>query len=109
MLFRSVSFNGVGNAQPLIGTGQISYTQVGYLLPKMKDHGQLMPYGIFTYKKFDKLNAATTQFDIGLNYFLNGHNAKITAQYSLRPIVDKTTLEQNSMKGEFILQTHIFL
>jgi hypothetical protein len=104
----TVSFNGVGNAQPTLGTGQIAYAQVGYLLPKM-EKGQLMPYATFTYKNFERLNGATTQFDLGLNYFLNGHNAKITAQYGMRPIIDKTTLEQSGMKGEFILQTHIFL
>jgi hypothetical protein len=52
----TITYNGVGNAQPTIGTGDVWYTQVGYLLPKMGDKGQLMPYGTFTYKKFDKLN-----------------------------------------------------
>jgi hypothetical protein len=42
-----------------------------------------------------------------MNYLLNGHQAKITLQYSNRPLYQNFL--RNGSAGEFILQTHIFL
>ncbi len=104
----AASLAGGGNAQPTLGTGIISYTQVGYALPKLKNGTQFMPYVTTTFKSFERLNDPSVQFDLGLNYFVTGHNAKITLQYSTRPIYT-TAGDKDGSKGEFILQTHIFL
>ena len=101
---------GPGNLQPMIGTGTIWYTQAGILLPNAneKPKVRIQPFAAYTYKNFDALEKASNQFDIGTNFFLDGHHAKITAQYSNRPIytaVDKI----DSYKGEFLLQLHIYL
>jgi hypothetical protein len=104
----SRTFNGPGNAQPLIGTGDIAYIQTGYLFPKLKNSTQLMPYATVAYKNFERLDDPSVQFDIGVNYFINGHNAKITLQYSRRPLYEPSGA-LNGGKGEFILQSHIFL
>lgn len=106
------SFSGAGNLQPTIGTGSIWYTQVGYKLPNMKNGSSFMPYITTTYKDFERLNGSSFQYDLGLNYFLSGHNAKITLQYSNRPIYKLGTgssIDRDGSKGEFIIQTHIFL
>lgn len=105
------SWAGGGNLQPTIGTGNIWYTQVGYLLPKLKNGTAFMPYATFTQKNFDRIGKASGQYDFGMNYFINGHNAKITLQYSSRPVYKTVNgnPERNGSKGEFILQTHIFL
>lgn len=105
------SWAGGGNMQPTIGTGTIWYTQVGYLLPKLKNGTAFMPYATFTYKNFDRIGKASGQFDLGMNYLINGHNAKITLQYSTRPVYKTVNggPERNGSKGEFILQTQIFL
>jgi len=100
--------NGIGNAQPTIGTGLISYTQFGYLLPKLNNGAQFMPYVTLTYKDFEALQDASTQFDLGLNYFLSGHHAKLTLQYANRPIFAQDGTRDGSA-GEIVLQTHIFL
>ena len=44
------SQNGPGNAQPTVGTGNIFYSQTGFLLPKsiLGDHGRLQPFGALT-------------------------------------------------------------
>lgn len=102
------TFNGGGNAQPTIGTGTIWYTQMGYGLPKLKKGDIFMPYVNTTYKDFERLNDASLQFDFGLNYFMNQHHAKITLQYSTRPIYDLNLNRQES-RGEWILQTQVFL
>lgn len=109
----NTSWAGGGNLQPTLGTGTIWYTQAGLLLPKLKNGTAFMPYVTFTYKDFERIGKASGQYDLGLNYFINGHNAKVTLQYSNRPVykfpATGTTPERNGSKGEVILQTHIFL
>lgn len=103
------SQNGPGNAQPTVGTGNIFYSQTGFLMPKsiLGDHGRLQPFGAFTYKDFDYFDESTFQYDLGINYYLNGHQAKITLQYSTRPVFENFI--KSGSASEFILQTHLFL
>ena len=109
--------SGPGNAQPLIGTGSNFYTQVGYLMPKGSDKPKMrvQPFTAFTYKNLDAIKTANngkaiglTNFDFGVNWLLDGHHAKITTQYSLRPNVETSTMKQVHM-GEFITQLQIYL
>ncbi len=106
-----VSWSGGGNLQPTIGTGNIWYTQAGYLLPKLKNGTAFMPYASYTVKKFERIGKSSGQYDLGLNYLVNNHNAKITIQYSTRPVykTESGNPERNGSKGAFILQTQIFL
>ncbi|EIM77197.1 hypothetical protein A3SI_07954 [Nitritalea halalkaliphila LW7] len=101
--------NGPGNAQPTIGTGQIFYTQAGYLLPRdiLGDKGRLQPFAATTYKNFEFFQDSSWQYDIGFNYLVNAHQAKITLQYSTRPLFEN--FQRSGSAGEFIVQTHIFL
>ena len=106
----SPSLAGAGNLQPMIGTGNIWYTQAGVLLPSKseKPKVRIQPFGAYTYKNFEALEKASSQFDLGANFFLDGHHAKITTQYSTRPVytaVDKI----DKYKGEFIIQLQIYL
>ena len=103
------SQNGPGNAQPTIGTGNIFYLQTGYLLPKnlLGKNVKLQPFGTLTQKNFEFFEEGSWQYDLGFNYFLNGHQAKISLQYSNRPIFEN--YRKSGSAGEMILQTHIFL
>lgn len=106
----SPALAGAGNLQPMVGTGNIWYTQAGVLLPNKneKPKVRIQPFGAYTYKNFDALEKASSQFDLGANFFLDGHHAKITTQYSTRPVytaVDKI----DKYKGEFIIQLQIYL
>lgn len=108
------SFAGGGNSQPTIGTGSIFYVQAGYQLPKLKNGTAFMPYVTVTNKNFERLADPSTQYGLGLNYFVTGHNAKITLEYQNRPIyklnaANNNAIERTGYKGEIILQTHIFL
>jgi hypothetical protein len=101
---------GPGNLQPMVGSGTIWYTQAGYLIPNKdeKPKVRVQPFAAYTYKDFEALKKASSQFDIGTNFFLDGHHAKITAQYSTRPVytaVDKI----DSYKGEILVQLQIYL
>ncbi len=100
---------GAGNTQPTIGSGNIWYTQAGFLIPNSNEKPvvRIQPFGAFTYKNFDALEKSSTQFDVGANFHLDGHHAKITTQYSTRPVY--TAPDTSSLKGEFLIQLHIYL
>ena len=101
---------GPGNARPMIGTGSIFYTQAGILLPKTSDKPKmrLQPFAAYTSKKFEALSKTGSYFDLGSNFFIDGHHAKITLQYSTRPIYTaKDVIDGN--KGEFIIQFQTYL
>lgn len=103
---------GFGNAEPLMGTGLISYNTIGYLLPKdLSKSFRIQPFMVFTHKDLDYLGTAIQNYDIGINLFRSGHQAKITLQYSSRPIVTSNNgqFEASSRAGAFILQTQIVL
>lgn len=103
------SQNGTGNAQPMIGTGSIFYTLHGFLLPEsiLKEKGRLQPFVAATHKNFEYFKEGNWQYDLGLNYFINSHHAKVTLQYSQRPIYQD--FRKSGSAGEFYLQTQIFL
>ncbi|MEO1020956.1 MAG: porin [Bacteroidota bacterium] len=109
----NTSVSGFGNAEPFLGTGTISTTQVGYLLPKnLLSKGQLQPYAQFTHKQLDFLDTGIQNYDFGLNYYLDGHNAKVTLQYALRPIVTGSQVqgfELSEHRSTFTIQCQIYL
>lgn len=100
---------GPGNARAMIGTGSIWYTQAGMLLPKNgTTKVRVQPFAAYALKQFDALRKAGSYYDMGCNFYIDGHHAKITPQYSLRPVyTDKSTIA--GTRGEFILQAQIYL
>jgi hypothetical protein len=101
---------GAGNLQPMIGSGNIYYLQAGLLLPSNADKPKIriQPFAAYTNKNFKALENSSSQFDIGANWFIDGHHAKLTTQYSTRPTYTSASAEPKS-KGEFILQFQIYL
>ena len=102
--------SGAGNAQPMIGTGNIFSTQAGFLLPKYSEKSKLrvQPFAAFTHKDFEALPVGVNNFDVGANWLIDGHHAKITTQYSVRPGVEVVSGKKRSY-GEFIAQLQIYL
>ena len=100
---------GAGNARTLVGTGNIAYAEAGFLLPKFSSKMRLQPIASFSHKNFDALNAAGNFYDVGCNLLLDAHNAKITAQYSSRPLYDASTKLLKDRKGELVVQFQIVL
>ena len=81
------SFNGPGNAYPSIGTGQHVYGQAAYLLPPNLFGGwEFMPYVALQVSNFDALDDPMVLFEGGLNWFLQGHHAKVTFAFRNRPV-----------------------
>ncbi|MCB9287342.1 MAG: porin [Lewinellaceae bacterium] len=59
------------------GTGMAFYGQVGYKLPGSR----FMPYAALQSASYEGLNEDIQAVDFGLNYFISGHNAKLTMEY----------------------------
>lgn len=60
-----------------VGTGNNYYGQLGYYIKRTR----LMPYAAFQYGDYEGLEGPVQTLDIGLNYFIHGHNAKMTLEY----------------------------
>lgn len=94
----------------LLGTGDIIYGQVGYMFPQLDNGAKIQPYAAFANKSLDGLEDNVFDWKAGINYFIEGHHAKITLEYSDQPVFDFTTGGTEADRfGVFRLQTHIFL
>ncbi len=101
---------GAGNSRVLLGTGSIYYAQAGFLLPKFKGNKlRIQPIASVAYKDFEALKEAGAYWDAGANVFLDGHHAKLTAQYSSRPLYDPASAKIKDRKGEMIVQLQVYL
>lgn len=103
------SFNGPGNAAPLIGTGQVIYAQAGYLLRKdlLGSLGTLQPYASAIYADYQKLNDPVMTYDVGINWIMSGNNSKLSLDYQSRPVFTTAadgSINQTSRKGQLVLQ-----
>lgn len=91
------------------GTGTNLYAQLGYKLPNSK----FMPYIAYQSASYDGFDETGTGLDIGLNYFVKGHNAKLTLEYH-RIQNDPREIpgfdpDNNNVLSQLRLQAHIFL
>ena len=109
--FKGVSaMEGYGNSRVLMGTGSIWYTQAGFLLPReISKKFRLQPFAAYTYKNLDALNQVGNYWDAGANILLDGHNAKITLEYSNRQLYNSSTKMTSGSKGEALAQLQIYL
>ena len=116
-----------GNALPLIGTGQSYYAQLGLLLPQnlLGPKVRLQPYAAYLHNSLNGLLEPDGQvkgvnvYDGGLNFYLDGHNAKFTLNYRARPdFSDQVFLPANNgaatvnsvtYRPEITFQTQVYL
>lgn len=103
------SFNGSGNDFPMIGTGNTTFFQLGYLLAKGKKSFQLQPNIAVQYSDFDALEDAMVVYDLGINCFFNGHSNKLSLGYQNRPVYQNINnlLKVDERKGMLVLQYQI--
>ena len=89
------------------GTGTAIYGQAGYYVRSLK----LMPYIALNTGKYDGFYEPITTLDIGVNYFVRGHNAKITLEYHrMKGDIREAAIEtHDDAFSQMRLQMHIFL
>jgi hypothetical protein len=107
----NASFNGPGNAFPLIGTGQVVFGQIGYLFRKdlLKSYGTLQPYFSILYANYEKLKDPVLVYDLGLNWIMGESNSKISLDYQSRPIFNSDlngniSDSKSERRGQLVLQ-----
>lgn len=99
---------GAGNARYMLGTGNIWYTQAGVLLPKtISKKVRIQPIAAFTLKDLDALAEKGQYYDVGTNLLIDAHNAKLTFQYSDRPLYHNDKVFKRA--AEYVVQFQIFL
>lgn len=59
------------------GTGSVVYGQTGYFIKQAK----IMPYVAFQSGQYEAFPDPLQAMDIGLNFFISNHNAKLTLEY----------------------------
>lgn len=84
----TASFNGAGNAFPMVGTGSTLFAQAGYLFSKdlLGKMGTLQPYADVQYSRFDLLKDPMAMYEAGLNWLIDGQRAKVSMGYQNRPV-----------------------
>lgn len=89
------------------GTGTAIYSQFGYFIKKAK----IMPYIAYNLGNYEGYNHNVTATDIGVNYFINGHNCKITLEYHRikGDIREGAITASDDALTQLRMQLHIFL
>lgn len=102
------SLNGAGNRYPSIGTGQVIYSQLGYLfkLPgNLQKIGSLQPYFHIQHADYEQLSEPMRFYEAGLNLLLDGHRSKLTLGWQNWPVYsangDKHVTDR---KSSFVIQ-----
>jgi hypothetical protein len=107
--------NGTGVGFPAIGTGWTYYTQVGYKFRKEllgEKLGTLQPYGSWEVMQINYFNKAFSAVHVGCNWLILGHQAKISVDYQLRPIIQQSNpnvFERSKFSGTFVLQYQVLI
>lgn len=106
------TFNGAGNAFPMMGTGWTAYAQAGYLFKNklFGPLGTLQIYGATQISQFDLLKSTMVMYEGGLNWLIDGHRYKISANLQNRPIFTSDAngdLRATARRNMFVLQFQI--
>lgn len=102
-----------GNTFPMFGTGNIIYSQLGYLFPKDmlgESCVTLQPYASLMYADYERLADPMAVYDIGINWLIKGHTSKMSLDYQNRPVysVDANGgITQSTRRGSVVLQYQI--
>ncbi|MCO6476294.1 MAG: porin [Phaeodactylibacter sp.] len=106
-----INFNyGANYVSRWAGTGTALYGHVGYKLPASR----FMPYVALQSGNYDGFEDNVLGLDLGVNYFILGHSAKLTLEYHMinndprEGGVDPETGEARDVQ-QLRLQAHIFL
>jgi len=111
----SGSFNGPGNAAPLIGSGQVVYAQAAYLFRKdlFGKNGTLQPYASGSYANYEKLKDPVLIYNLGVNWIMAGQNAKLSLDYQSRPVFNTNAVTgdisetRSARRGQLVLQYQV--
>ncbi|GAB3168592.1 hypothetical protein [Telluribacter humicola] len=102
-----------GNAFPMFGTGNVIYVQAGYKFRDglLGEQGTLLPYASLQHATYDRLEGGMNVWNVGMNWLIKGHTAKMSLNYENRPVYRASTtanlLSPSSRRGAWVLQYQI--
>jgi hypothetical protein len=100
-----------GNAFPMFGTGQVIYSQLGYLFKEelLGEVGTLQPYVSLMSADYERLSDRMNVYSIGVNWLINGHTSKFSLDYQSRPVYENRSgdMIKTGRKGQIVLQYQI--
>ncbi|MEM9873529.1 MAG: hypothetical protein AAF928_01455 [Myxococcota bacterium] len=107
------TITGPGNAYPVIGTGEHVYLQAGYMFPvDWTGLHRVQPYASVQASFMQALDEAVAVPELGVNWHLLGHHAKLTAAYRNRPVFDRDAVNGEARvvtrRGEGLLQAMLY-
>lgn len=112
----NANYSGSGNGFIGVGTGNIYYTQVGYLFGKSLNEaktGRFQMYASTEIAALEALDTPMTMYELGLNYyFKNNLGPKVTLGYQNRSVFENldvatNKLTQTDRKGMVVLQMQV--
>lgn len=80
-------------------TGNVVYGELGYLFPGKK----VMPYLSYQTRDYEAEGTDGNSINAGLNYFISGHNMKVTGEYH------GININEQVNQSQFRLQFHFFM
>jgi hypothetical protein len=86
------TISGSGNGFPMIGTGDVGYLQIGYLVKKgmLPNEGRIQPYAALQVANYKKLNNSMVMMEAGVNYYIHGiQGSKISLNFQSRPVMEQ--------------------
>jgi hypothetical protein len=99
-------FKSAANPGRTIATGGLIYGQFGFLLPGEGMQDRFMPYVSYANGSPEAFDDNSSVFKLGLNYFMNGHNSKLTLEYTNAV----TPVETGTATSDILtLQMHVFI
>ncbi|GAB4028785.1 hypothetical protein [Spirosoma gilvum] len=103
-----------GNAFPMFGTGNVIYTQFGYLMKRDlfgPGNGTLMPYVQAQIANYQRVTQTLGVYNVGINYLIKGHNGKFTLDYQNRPFYQASGNQYapGGRRGQVTLQYQVFI
>lgn len=103
------AMEGYGSARFLMGTGNIWYMQTAFLLPRFSSKVRIQPYITYTMKNLEALNQAGHYYNAGANFLFEGNNARISLEYSSRPLYRASDKRIFSHAGEILAAIQFWL
>lgn len=82
-----------------IGTGNVLYTHLGYVLPTFSSKGRLQPYISYSWRNLEALEKPARNMGIGVNWFIQGHHAKLTLEYMWKSLSIQSTNESLTLQA----------
>lgn len=93
----------------VVGDGNQLYGHVGYLIGKKeigeknKFRNRFQPYLAYSYRNFEALPKAAQDYKVGCNYYIDGLNARLTAEFQRSPHLPKNSQNVVTIQAMIVL------